>query len=32
MGSEKLGPQVFHDALLEKERPNGNKEGKKMYW
>ena len=32
MGSEKPGPEVLQDAFFGKERPNRNKEGRKVHW
>ena len=31
MDSQKPGPEVLQDALFEKERPNRNKEGRKVH-
>ena len=31
MGSEKPGPEVFQNAFFKKERPNRNKEGRKVH-
>ena len=32
MESQKPGPEVLQDAFSEKERPNRNKESRKVYW
>ena len=32
MDSQKPGPEVLQDAFFEKDRPNRNKEGRKVHW
>ena len=32
IGLQKLGPEVLQDAFFEQERPNRNKEGRKVHW